>query len=73
MLENQKKLDKAMLGKLIKMLRSRVVFHNYFEKVFTQYIFDRNALIHTGMKSKVGMMKQVLCRFLLKFRSKPYT
>lgn len=46
MQRNKEQLDKATLGKLLKTLRSRVGLHEHFDKILTQYLSDRNSLVH---------------------------
>jgi hypothetical protein len=44
--KNEKHLDKATLGKLVKTLKSRVSLNDRFEAILDNYLNDRNSLIH---------------------------
>jgi len=44
--QNDKLLDKATLGKLVTILKRRVVLNGGFESVLNEYLADRNSLIH---------------------------
>lgn len=46
MQKNEKLLNRATLGKLIRILRTRVVLHEHFDQILSQYLEDRNSLIH---------------------------
>lgn len=43
---NDKLLDKATLGRLISILKDRVVLNNKFEAILNSYLVNRNSLIH---------------------------
>ena len=44
--KNEKHLDRATLGKLVKILKSRVTLNDEFEGVLETYLKDRNSLVH---------------------------
>ena len=44
--KNNKVLDNATLGKLIRLLKKRVVLNDNFEAILTAYLTDRNSLVH---------------------------
>ncbi|MEM7358848.1 MAG: hypothetical protein AAF431_07115 [Pseudomonadota bacterium] len=44
--ENQKRLDKATLGKLIRILKQRVLLTDEFSETLENYLDNRNSLIH---------------------------
>ncbi len=44
--KNDKILDKATLGRLVAILKDRVVLNGGFENVLNKYLADRNSLIH---------------------------
>ncbi|MGB5536381.1 MAG: hypothetical protein WBN08_10810 [Thiogranum sp.] len=43
---NNKVLDNATLGKLIRLLKKRVVLNDNFEEILTTYLTNRNSLVH---------------------------
>lgn len=44
--KNEKHLDKATLGKLVKTLKLRVSLNDRFEAILDNYLNDRNSLVH---------------------------
>lgn len=44
--KNERVLDRATLGKLISILRKRVVLSDQFEGILETYLADRNSLVH---------------------------
>lgn len=79
--KNEKHLDKATLGKLVKTLKSRVSLNGRFESILDNYLNDRNSLIHnwdeipnweneqSAIEFIVGVQKQAayLCYTFLGF------
>ncbi len=44
--KNNKLLDNATLGKLVAILKKRVVLNDDFENILNEYLVDRNSFIH---------------------------
>ena len=66
--KNGNKLDKATLGKLVTTLKSRVVLNDGFEKILTQYLTDRNSLVHNWDEVKGWESESRALEFSINFQ-----